>query len=267
MTIPKGTAYDKAASRKAGKADAHLSRPEPERRGPRRAGTGAGQASADAAADAPPGSAHDPTVSESVAHAVKVGYEVISENIRQGREAAARFRQGEYNVRDVPGDLEVVALRLIQLARELSTTTFDVCERLLREAGANRPPEDRTAEVPPFRAATTAAKKPTAQPADAAAMKVTIRFVGSATAIGRSVGLERPRHPTAATDISVTPLSPRAAGGKPIGAVTFESDVSVEGIVAVVTIPKGQAPGVYSGLVHAKGDDVPLGVLTIEIPK
>jgi hypothetical protein len=49
--------------------------------------------------------------------------------------------------------------------------------------------------------------------------------------------------------------------------VKFETDMSVEGIVAVVDIPKRQEPGVYSGVVHARDDEVPLGVLTIEVPK
>ena len=267
MTIPEGTSGDPAASRKAGKAGAHLSRPKPQRRGPKRAGAGAGRADPPGAAAPPPGSAEDRAVGDSVAHAVKVGYDVIAENIRQGREAAARFRQGEYNVREVPGDLQIMALRLIRLARELSTTTFDVCERLLKEAGANVPPEDRAAEVPPFRAAAAAAPKPGAQAAEAGVMNVTTRFVGAGKALGRTTSLVRPRRPTAAGDISVTPLAGRAAGAKPIGGVSFETDVSVEGIIAVVKIRKGQAPGVYSGLVHAPGDDVPLGVLTIEIPK
>ena len=52
-----------------------------------------------------PRRAPDPKVSDAVAHAVKMGYDVITENIRQGREAAERFRQGEYSVREVPGDL------------------------------------------------------------------------------------------------------------------------------------------------------------------
>jgi hypothetical protein len=49
--------------------------------------------------------------------------------------------------------------------------------------------------------------------------------------------------------------------------VSFTTDVSIEGIVAEVTLPEGAAPGVYAGLVHAVGEDIPLGVLTIEIPK
>ena len=75
------------------------------------------------------------SLSDEVAHAVKEGYDVIAENLKQGRIAASRFRQGNYNIRDVPGDLEDVGLRMVRLARELSNTTFDICERLLKELG------------------------------------------------------------------------------------------------------------------------------------
>ncbi|HEY2751000.1 hypothetical protein [Phenylobacterium sp.] len=266
MTIRKG---------KVGKAEAHRSRPEPDRSGPDRAsGTAASKyAPSSAATNAASGRAHDPTVSESVAHVVKVGYDVIAENIKQGREAAQRFRQGQYSVREAPGDLEVAATRLLRLARELSTTTLDVCERLLKEASAKAPPADRASGVPAFRAAKAAGRAPAkaATGADAEAeprwMKVTVRFPEDAKARAHTAALLRPKHPTAATDISAQPLARRTPGAKPITGVVFETDVSVEGVVAVVTLPDGQAPGVYSGVVHAKHEDVPLGVLTIEIAK
>lgn len=264
MTTPKGTSDGGGASRKAAEAKARVTRPELERASPKPNRTGKKRASTKDAS-APPGSPQDPTVSDSVAHAVKVGYDVIAENIRQGREAAARFRQGEYNMREVPGDLQDMALRLVTLARELSKTTLDVCERLLKEVAAS--PEDRTKEVPPFRSATPVAEEPSVPAADAGVMKVTIRFTGGGKGVARTATLSRPRRPTAPDQISVDPLSRRAAGAKPIGGVSFETDMSVEGIVAVVNIPKKQEPGTYSGQVYAKGDEVPLGVLTIEVPK
>jgi hypothetical protein len=211
--------------------------------------------------------AHDHPVGDSIARAVKVGYEVIAENIQQGRTAAQRFRKGDYNVREAPGDIETAALRLIHLARELSTTTLDVCERLLKELGTQRPGEDRTRGVPPFHpTAKPAPAPPSTAATDAGLMKVTVRFSG-APAIARSSTLNRPRRPTAPTEITATPLASRNAKDKAISAVTFETDVSVEGLVAIVNVPRAQPPGVYSGLVYAKGDEAPLGVLTIEVTK
>jgi hypothetical protein len=229
--------------------------------------SGAEAARASAASSASATSPRDATITDAIGHAVKAGYDVIAENIQQGREAAAAFRQGQYNIRDVPGDLETVALRMIQLARELSGTTLDICERLLKEISARQPPQDRASEVPPFRPApaTPAAAKPA--PSDPGLMKLTVRISGAPKAVARTTSLPRPSRPTAPTDLSATPLATRDGQGKPITAVSFETDVSVEGLVAVIAVPARQAPGVYSGLVYAKGDDVPLGALTIEIPK
>ena len=241
MTTPEG-------SSKA--AEERVRRPRPQREGPKRAATGALPREAEA------------SINESVAHAVRTGYDVIAENIRQGREAAAKFRQGEYNIRDVPGDLETVLLRLIHLAREVSTTTFDVCERLLKEVGGDKPPPPSTAGVPPFPSpsAKPAAPRPEVAPGR---MKLTARFVGTAKAVAITEALDRPRRPTTPKDLAATPLTSRQ--GATIPGVTFETDMSVEGLIAVITIPKDQAVGVYSGLVHAANDEVPLGVLTVEI--
>lgn len=234
-------------------ATARITRPEPEADGPNRAGA------ASAA-----GRAADPSVSESVAHAVRSGYEVIAENIRQGREAAARFRQGEYNMRDVPGDVETALLRVIQLARELSTTTLDVCERLVKEIGPQVPPPDPAHPPPPF--------WPTPKPAPAPATEaktdriaLTVRFKGEGKAQARTQTLDRPRRPTPPQDVFATPLQSRDAAEGSITEVAFSVDVSVAGLLAEVTLPDGLAAGVYSALVYARNDEVPLGVLAIEI--
>ena len=275
MTTPEGAADDPGVPGAPGETDGRVRRPEPERQGANRAKTGAPTGQSTDSSMKPgldAGSGHDPTVSESVAHVVKLAYDVLTQNLEQGRNAAQRFRQGEYRAGEVPGDLEKAALRLIYLARELSTTTFDVCERLLKEVGSRPPGEDRTADVPPFRATAPkpAAPQPTAPgPAapDPGLVKVTVRFVGGPKAVARSETLARPTRPTAPGAISVTPLASRAAQGAPISGVSFSVDVAVEGLVATVTLPDGQKPGVYSGLVHAGEEEIPLGVLTIEIPK
>ncbi len=274
MTTPEGAADHPGVPGAPGETDGRVRRPEPERQGANRAKTSAptGQSTDSSMKPAlDSGSAHDPTVSESVAHVVKLAYDVLTQNLEQGRTAAQRFRQGEYRAGEVPGDLEKAALRLIYLARELSTTTFDVCERLLKEVGTRPPGEDRTAGMPPFRAAAPkpAAPQPTAPgpAADAGLVKVTVRFVGGPKAVARTETLARPTRPTAPGAISVTPLVSRVADVAPITGVGFSVDIAVEGLVATVALPDGQKPGVYSGLVHAGEEEIPLGVLTIEIPK
>jgi hypothetical protein len=272
MTIRKGKAGGVGRPSPGAEADGRVRRPEGTGRAPNRASARA----TDPAKPKDPATTtkapSEPKVSEAVAHAVKLGYDVIAQNMRQGREAAERFRHGEYKLKDAPGDLEIASLRLLQLARELSTTTLDVCERLVKELAAQRPPSDRTESVPAFREAAAAANPAPVRTTGPSApaqpmMKVTVRFEGAPKAVAHTDSLTRPRLPTAASDISGAPLAPSSGRAAAITGVRFDMDASVEGIVAVVTVPKGQAHGFYSGLVHAKGEPIPLGVLTVELPK
>jgi hypothetical protein len=237
-------------------------RPLPDAAGPNRASTSArrddtGPASAE--------TSDDLGVSDAVAQVVKLGYDVIAENIQLGRQSAERFSKGKYRIGEAPGDLEVAAQRMLRLARELSTTTFDVCERLLKNMAAQTPPADRT-KPPPFRSPTPH-KAAEPAPTNAYVMKVTVEFEGAPNAISHTANLDRPRRPTAATDVVAQPLAPSDGNAAPIGGVAFRTDLSVGGIIATVIVPADQPPGVYSGLVRVKGDPLPLGVLTIELSK
>ncbi|MGA2953471.1 MAG: hypothetical protein ABSD80_14680 [Caulobacteraceae bacterium] len=274
MTTPESTG-DQGAAPPQGR----VRRPQPARTGPLRART------APATSDAPeavppqaefggatPKNTDDTAISEAVSQAVKTGYEVIAENLKRGREAAERFRQGTYNIREVPGDLEAMSLRVLGLARELSITTFDVCERLLHEFSANaaQPPKQTAAGPfwPTVKKAPAPAKGPAGpSPSGPGAMKLNVVFNGAAKAVAHTDALSRPIQPTAPEEVSAVPLAARSGGGAPIAGVGFQADLANGGLIATIALPDGQAPGIYSGLVYAAGQDVPLGVLTVEVAK
>jgi hypothetical protein len=257
----------KSAAGDPGKGSERVKRPAPQRDGPKRAATAAG-----AGASKPAEPPVDLEISAAVAHVVKLGYDVIAENIQQGREAASRFRQGTYRLRETPGEIEVAAQRLLSLARELSTTAFDVGDRLVKELAAQKPPRDRASSVPRFRepASGTPSAKPVKtapSPADTGMMQVTVLFDGAPKAKAHTATLTRPRRAAAPADVTAQPLAASEPGGPPITGVSFEADMSIEGIIARVPIPRGQPKGFYSGLVYVRGDPLPLGVLTIELPE
>ncbi|HEV2364705.1 MAG TPA: hypothetical protein VGS12_10980 [Caulobacteraceae bacterium] len=281
MTTPEAPAGGATAG-PASKASGRVQKPKVERVGPQRANGPAR------------GSSGERTISDAVAHAVKEGYDVIAQNIHQGRLAAERFREGNYPIGAVPGDLETAALRMLNLARELSATTFDIAERLVKGIAATASTGDRTAAVPAFRqtgtppaatgyqAAPATAPSATgyrAAPATAATasgvaaggpsvMPLSTRFTGdgAAKAQSRTEFLKPPRTPTQPKDISATALSPRSGAGSAIAQVSFEAaDIALGGLVAIVTVPGGQAAGTYTGLVFAGDDEAPLGALSIEI--
>lgn len=168
MTTPE-TPTPKAAGGAAGR----VKRSPPGRAGPRRSASTASAAkpAPEPAADRPEAAtASSVPVSDAIADAVRRGYQVIGENIEQGRAAAEQFRAGQYSIRDVPYDLNQMALRLLTLTRELSTTACDILEKVLRDpslaagmqrrSGAEEGQPDaapasapRTSEPPSFRPA------------------------------------------------------------------------------------------------------------------
>jgi hypothetical protein len=232
--------------------------------------------------DPPPAS--DAPVSEAIAQAVQLGYRVIGENIDQGRAAAEQFRAGQYNVRDVPRDLNQMTLRLLSLTRELSVTAYDILERVLRDPGfpgavqrAASPPGAGTPEgtgrrdftprpfYPAGAAPTGPAAEPTPPPAatnSPATVELSCNFVGKRLAVVRAASLARPDAPT---PLVLDTLATLGSSVPPIGPVTFSADGS-GGVVANITITDEQPAGLYSGVICAADTQIALGVLTIEIP-
>ena len=214
-------------------------------------------------------------INNAVASSVKSAYDVLAETIEQGRRSAEHFREGAYNVRDVPEDVRTLASNLLNLARQLSNNTFDICDALLRQIpvpAAPLPPGSTA--VPPFQpvkpigaaAGPLPATGPAApQPAPAPGMRLSVRFVGTDTAIAHTATLARPTVPTAPSDVTSAALAPRAGDAPPITGVTFAADLADGGLIATVTVPPGQPTGTYAGAVYSAGQPLPLGLLVVEL--
>ena len=229
-------------------------------------------ASADIAGN---GAAGDDTdFDDKVSDLVKSAYDALSETIGQGRKAAEQFRQGEYNFRQVPGDVEEMARRMLQLARQLSSTTFDVCEQLIGQiSDFAEPPEPGTTKVAPFRThqptggSSAAPPSSTAQPTGNGAMRLAVEFTGRKAASSTTTSIARPSKPTRAEDLKATPLAPVEGEGKALSDVKFSADLSDGGVIATVGIPSKQANGTYVGYVHTSKDKTPLGMLIVTLGK
>lgn len=210
---------------------------------------------------------------EAIASAVKRGYDALAETIGQGRKAAEQFRQGEYNFRQVPGDVEELARRMLGLARQLSGTTFDVCEQLLQQLSTlAEPPEPGATRVEPFRTLRQSGKQEGAaapKPADKAhsadQLAIAVEFSSKSKASSPTTAIARPKNQTRPEQISASPLAPRSGKGTPLDKVEFSADLAKGGLIAKVTIPPRQAGGIYVGYVVAEGQDEPLGLLVVKL--
>jgi hypothetical protein len=259
-----------------------VTRPEPARTAPVRGALQPLPEAPPAPGSPDPGPPTGDRVSESVAHAVRTGYDVVAANIKEGRIAAQRFRQGEYNVRDVPRDLNAMSLRLLHLARDLSATTFEIIEQLLRDpnlpgaaTGSRReaaPTPRPAAPVAPAFHPTPAHAAPAAQAVQAVPPHATPAFValtcqisGSRSAVVKAAQVSRPARPIHPEQMTTAPLTATTDGGRPIGGVSFTPAPGGAGLIAEIPIPDDQPAGVYSGVIFAAGSETPLGFLAIEV--
>lgn len=210
--------------------------------------------------------AKDPAIDEAVADAVRSSYDTLAKTIAQGREAADKFRQGQYNMRQVPHDVETMLLRLLDLARQLSGTTLDIVEQLVHQmTSVASLPEPGATKVPAFREHGKKADDASATVA-APGLPLTIRFKGAkAGGKDQHALLARPAKPTRPEQLSASPLTTRDGSATISGGVEFSFDASIMGLVATVTLPPGQAGGTYAGHVYAEEQDDPLGMLVVKV--
>ena len=239
-------------------------------------------------------------INQAVADTVRNANQVFSDTVAQARVAAENFRHGDYNMRDVPVDVEIMGRRMLKLARELSETTFNIIEQLLKQMTQVPPPPSTTGKghVPPFPtggsggsygaspgdgdgaappSSSSSGTDPTGgnsgappssvpgpSPADNRALNLVVKFEGTAKAHAMESPLWKPAKPTLPSQLSITPMQHMLNEAEPIHDVTFEADLDGQ-LIATITIPPKQPAGVYAGIIVPDNTDVPLGILTIEI--
>ena len=235
-------------------------------------------------------------INQAVADTVRSANQVFSDTVAQARVAAENFRHGDYNMRDVPVDVEIMGRRMLKLARELSETTFNIIEQLLKQMTQIPAPPSATGKghVPPFptggsggshgaspsggsgaappsssaggNGSAPPSSHPGAPPADNRALNLVVKFEGKAKAHAMPSPLWKPAKPTLPSELSITPMQPMQDEGEPLTDVAFQADLDGQ-LIATITIPPKQPAGVYAGIIVPDNTDVPLGILTIEIVK
>ena len=173
--------------------------------------------------------------------AVRSGYDAVAQNILQARVAAERFRQGAYNINDIPGDLAQVSRRMPHVINNFSTAGIEILQSLITATGSSRAAGFLSVELDAGNA-----------PKDR---------VCSLTEI-----LARPANNVRPNDIFCGPLKPGQGNSVEIAAPKFTFDLTTGALVAVIKPDlETLKADVYSGIVYAKGQKAPLGVLSVEI--
>jgi hypothetical protein len=68
-----------------------------------------------------------------VEQAVKLGYQVIEDNIERGKSFAGRYTKEDHHASSSQDDLIQLSSKLIQLGRDLTLNYFDAVEKILGE--------------------------------------------------------------------------------------------------------------------------------------
>jgi hypothetical protein len=190
-------------------------------------------------------------VPDVVADAVRLGYQVIEENLRHGRMAADRFRARDYGMGDATEDVQMLGRRMLDLARDLGGAWFDLIAALLddprlRDAVRHR----QTPSDPPRPGQSSGA--------------IAVRVIGHPSATGQALlepltGLRGPPQISPLRQLN-NPAETAAIIGVRLGA---DPDTGAPTILAPV--PPDQPPGVYSGAVHDADTGRLLGSISLTV--
>jgi hypothetical protein len=238
------------------KGSDRVSRPEPAQKGPDRRFPPLKDRPLGAAAPrtGPTSSASTggKTVEEVVAEVVRTGYEVVEENIRQGRQAAERLRLGTYQSGDIPDDMGMVVNRLVRLGMDLSTTWFQLVAAVLRDPRLLSALEDTGPSRPPGTRRT---------PGRAAPPRI-IHRVRCRRKFDVLPTLSRVTSPAVPT---VAGLFSSEADVDPIRSVTLKYDPHARSLVLDIDVPDAQPSGTYHGVFIDRDTNEPVGTVRLRI--
>lgn len=192
------------------------------------------------------------TVEQVVAEAVRRGYDVVGENIRQGRHAAERMSAGSYKAAEVPGELRRFTNRLLQLGMDLGTTSFQLIGAVLRD------PQMRAA----FEGLDQEAAARPAEHVQPASPPI-VYTVRCSRTVEHSLNLHPlsgPAHPTVAGLHSIGP----GRHSIPHGRVTFHRNPDGS-LLVNINVPDEIPAGTYNGAVVDRDTHEAIGTLRLRI--
>lgn len=192
------------------------------------------------------------TVEQVVAEAVRKGYEVVGENIRQGRQAAERMRARSYTPAEIPGELRRFADRLLQLSMELGTTWFQLIGAILRDPQLREAFEGAGQEAAPRPAEQV---QPVSPP-----IVYTVRCSRTVEHSLKLHPLTGPVQPTIAGLHSIAPGGHSVAPGR----VTFRRNPDGS-LLVNITVPDEVPAGTYNGAVIDRDTHEAIGTLRLRI--
>jgi hypothetical protein len=194
-----------------------------------------------------------PTSDSAIGAAVRAAYDVVDQNVREGRRAAERLRAAASPPAAAAPDPRSIANRLMHISRDMGAAWVELAVAVLKEPEV-RAVLDRLASRPPA---------PSSAPAP------------SSTVMGEVVQRISSRRPI---EVTRSPLPARATPAPPGIAGLHALDPALPPIRQVrfglrpggglelrIDVPDDQPPGDYSGTIVDVGSLQPIGTLAVRV--
>jgi hypothetical protein len=187
-------------------------------------------------------------LASAVDHGVELGYRLIEEQIRKGRQSAEQW-SGPSEGRS-GHDWQQIASRMLNIYRDLGAVYLDATESLILNA-AKFAGEHRGADEPDREAT----------PRDRGLTKVSVMLRSS-----RPASIDVDLQPGASDELVVLPLHSLENRGEEIDEVSLEASPGGSGgLRACVSIPDACREGAYMGIVVDRRTGMPAGTLSVRI--
>lgn len=197
-----------------------------------------------------------------VSRAVELGYKVIEEQIQQGQQIAEQLASGKVDPTLINGNVSEIGDRVMRFYSDMGALWFEMIESLLRNPSMG----EMFSNLIPDAAAgmNGSARNGASRPAADSRANIPVEVV-SPEPTGARVSVDL--HTACEFESMLAqPLHTRDADKQPIDDISFIPSGDGWPPAIRVTIPQGQLPGTYSGLILSAITDEPVGTLCVQIP-
>lgn len=206
--------------------------------------------------------AHEKSWDDAVTDAVSVGYQVIEEQIAQGKRVAEEISKRSYTTNSIGGDVSELVQRLLRFYTDIGSTCFELIDSVSHSTvfqdsmrGFGDKESANAAQEPPAGGQQSSSQQTNAQanvPVDVVSespARITLDINGPIN--GCKLGV----HGLFALDSAKPPLRE----------TRFHYTSTDAQPTLRVRIPPGQAPDTYTGVVIDTNNNQPRGTLTVQI--
>ena len=197
-----------------------------------------------------------------VSRAVELGYKVIEEQIRQGQQIAGQVANGNVDPSLINGNVSEIGDRILRFYSDMGALWFEMIESVLRNPSMGEMFSNFVADT--GGRMNGSAHNGAGRTGANGRSNIPVEIVSSEPT-GARVSLDL-GNDCDFESILAQPLRTRDAGIPPMDDVRFIPPRDGWPPSICVTIPKGQAPGTYSGLILSAITDEPVGTLCVHIP-